>query len=188
MDVYKIMRTLWKYVFAFGRKSEENEFNFPGFGQRHTSRRTAGNTAYGQLTAPSPENNYKRIILIFCLEYAYMLRRAELNGRAITEGESEWSIRQTAVYHKLMTSSQETVSSMMEFDSTFLLIAPSENAEWQVGKYLNQCVSEYASMPSSWNIHRILIADSLRGWMDYMASLEARLKRQVSYSIIIQRC
>ena len=114
-----------------------------------------------------------------------MLRRVELNGRAITKGESEWSIRQTAVYHKLMISSQETVSSMINFDSTFLLIAPSENAEWQMGRYLNQRVSEYGGMPSSWNIHRILIADSLRGWMDYMASLEARLKRQVRDFIIV---
>jgi hypothetical protein len=114
-----------------------------------------------------------------------MLRRVEPNGRAATEGESEWSIRQTAVYHKLMTSNQETVSKTVDFDSTFLLVAPSANAEWQMGKYLNQRVLEYTGMPSSWNIHRILIADSLRGWMDYMASLEARLKCQVSDFIIV---
>jgi hypothetical protein len=185
MDAYKIMPTLWKYVFTFGRKSEENEFNFPGFSQRQTSQRTAGNAAYGQLSAPSPENNYKKILLMLCLEYAYMLRRVELNGRAITEGESEWSIRQTAVYHKLRSSNQETESNTIDFDSTFLLIAPSENAEWQMGEYLNQRVSEYHGLPSPWNMHRILIAESLRGWMDYMASLEARLKRQVRNFIIV---
>ena len=60
MNVYEIMPTLWKYVFTFGRKSQENEFNFPGFGQRQTSQRTAGNAAYGQLTALSPEDSYKK--------------------------------------------------------------------------------------------------------------------------------
>jgi hypothetical protein len=114
-----------------------------------------------------------------------MLRRVELNGRATIKGESEWSIRQTAVYHKLKSSNQEAGSNKLEFDSTFLLIAPSENAEWQMGRYLNQCTSENVGIPSPWNIHRILIADSLRGWMDYMATLEARLKRQVRHVIIV---
>jgi len=36
MSTYKIMPSFWKYMFTFGRKSEENEFEFPRFGQRRT--------------------------------------------------------------------------------------------------------------------------------------------------------
>lgn len=31
-----------------------------------------------------------------------------------------------------------------------------------------------------WNVHRILITDSLSGWMDYMAWLEDAIREQVS--------
>jgi hypothetical protein len=55
MDAYKIMPNLWKYIFTFGRKSEENEFHFPGFGQRQTSQRSTGSATYGQSSAPSEE-------------------------------------------------------------------------------------------------------------------------------------
>jgi hypothetical protein len=67
---------------------------------------------------------------MFSLECAYTLRRIELNVRVITEGESERSINHTAVYHKLSSSNQETVSNAIDFGSTFLLIAPSKNSEW----------------------------------------------------------
>jgi hypothetical protein len=36
MDIYNVFPQLWKYVFAFGQKSEENEFDFPGFRQRRS--------------------------------------------------------------------------------------------------------------------------------------------------------
>lgn len=36
MSKYKIMPPLWRYMLTFGRKSEENEFEFPRFGQRRT--------------------------------------------------------------------------------------------------------------------------------------------------------
>jgi len=36
MDTYNVFPQLWKYVFAFGQKSEENEFDFPGFRQRRS--------------------------------------------------------------------------------------------------------------------------------------------------------
>jgi hypothetical protein len=48
MVVYEIMPAFWKYVFTFGRKSEENEFNFPGFGQRQISQLRTGSGTYGQ--------------------------------------------------------------------------------------------------------------------------------------------
>jgi hypothetical protein len=31
-----------------------------------------------------------------------------------------------------------------------------------------------------WNIYRLLVADSLSGWLDYMTWLEEALKEQVS--------
>ncbi|KAH7323468.1 hypothetical protein BKA65DRAFT_69674 [Rhexocercosporidium sp. MPI-PUGE-AT-0058] len=36
METYKITPNFWKFMFAFGRKSEENEFEFPGFNRRKT--------------------------------------------------------------------------------------------------------------------------------------------------------
>ncbi len=64
--------------------------------------------------------------------------------------------------------------------SMFLLIAPSTNVESMFSNCLDQSHSDEVSLLSAWNVHRILIADSLQGWMDYMASLEKRLKEQVS--------
>jgi len=37
---------------------------------------------------------------------------------------------------------------------------------------------------SPWNIQRLLLADSLKGWPDYMASLQKRLKKQVGYQML----
>ena len=70
----------------------------------------------------------------------------------------------------------------------FVLIAPSANVEWQFENCLQESSEEEPSPLSPWNIHRIIFADSLQGWMDYMASLEERLKRQVSDFIIVQWC
>jgi hypothetical protein len=116
-----------------------------------------------------------------------MLRRVELKNRAVAEGDSPWSIRQTAVYHRLEPKTkacdlpqQEGQVVPAEFRSTVLLISPSENAELQCDECLEQITSNGRAPFSAWNAHRILIADSLRGWMDYMAYLEQRLKHQVS--------
>jgi hypothetical protein len=119
---------------------------------------------------------------------AYMLRRAELKEREVTEGDSPWSIRQTAIYYRLESRTKaislpkEKQSSIISAGcrSTFLLIAPSKNVEQQFAETLDQTVIPAQTPLSAWNTHRILIADSLRGWMDYMAYLERRLKHQVS--------
>jgi hypothetical protein len=104
-----------------------------------------------------------------------MLRRAEINGRGDLEGQKEWSIRQTAVYHRLESSAQQ----QKKPSSTFLLISPSKNAQVQLAEVLERSVqNEYYVSP--WNIQRLLVADSLKGWPDYMASLEKQLKEQVS--------
>lgn len=117
-----------------------------------------------------------------------MLRRVELKDREVAEGDSPWSIRQTAVCHKLeqktkpCDTNQQKQGSVISVDSrsTFLLVSPSENVQLQFSDCLEKTTTAGDSPLSTWNIHRILIADSLRGWMDYMAYLEQRLKHQVS--------
>lgn len=108
-----------------------------------------------------------------------MLRRVEDNGREQNNDNSDsvdqWSIRQTAVYHRL--SPKDSVADTLT-KSTFLLATPSKNSENQYNQYMEECASSGRNY-SPWNIHRILVADSLRGWTDYLAFLEKRLKRQV---------
>jgi hypothetical protein len=109
-------------------------------------------------------------------ESAYVLRRAELHHRVVTDEQSPWSIRQTAVYHKLTAASDLKKSS-----STFILIAPSPKLEGQLSQFIELSkLDERAIGP--WNVHRLLIADSLSGWMDYMAWLEEGLREQVGMS------
>jgi hypothetical protein len=112
-----------------------------------------------------------------------MLRRVELNGRDASNGGEPWSIRQTAVYHNLSEhTSPKEKPRKANLKSTFLLIAPSENVEWHRSQYLENTTGagKTISQVVPWNLHQILIADSMRGWMDYMASLEERLKDRVS--------
>ena len=117
-----------------------------------------------------------------------MIRRVELKNREVVEGDSPWSIRQTAVYNKIqptinriVTSEKEQASTAVtQFRSTFLLVSPSESVELQFSECLGQPTNTEESPLSIWNTHRILISDSLKGWMDYMAYLEQRLKHQVN--------
>ena len=103
-----------------------------------------------------------------------MLRRAELNGRSEEDGESPWSIRQTAVYRKLTCDDRSSVSG-----STFLLVAPSDNFRSQLKECLESSTADETETLSCWNTHRILCADSLKGWSDYMVWLQKKLKEQV---------
>jgi hypothetical protein len=117
-----------------------------------------------------------------------MLRRVELKEREVAEGDSPWSIRQTAIYHRLepraqaisLPKQEQSSAVLTECRSTFLLVAPSKNVELQFVETLHQTTTPAQTPLSAWTTHRILIADSLRGWMDYMAYLEQRLKHQVS--------
>jgi hypothetical protein len=110
-----------------------------------------------------------------------MLRRVELKDREVKEGDSPWSIRQTAVYQRRDSYIQPQQNRIVpvESRSTFLLVSPSKNVELQFAEYLDETTGVAAPL-SVWNTHRILIADSLRGWMEYMAYLEKRMKHQVS--------
>ena len=74
---------------------------------------------------------------------------------------------------------EQTCVGPTECRSTILLVSPSENVELQFAEYLEQPASPEETPLSIWNTHRILISDSLRGWIDYMAYLEQRLKHQV---------
>ncbi len=115
---------------------------------------------------------------------AYVLRRVELNGRGGVDGESPWSIRQTAVYQK-RTETQSREEASIDHQnprSMFLLIAPSQNVKLQFEQCLDQEISVMIPPLSCWNVHRILLSDALRGWADYMAYLEKKLKKLVWFS------
>lgn len=98
------------------------------------------------------------------------MRRVEDNGRGPDNGN--WSIRQTAVYHNLGEDKTNE-------KSTFLMVAPSPRSELLYNQYLQQSTTESHRI-SVWNIHRIIIADGVKGWGDYMASLENSLIARVS--------
>lgn len=131
----------------------------------------------------------KVFLVIVIVESVYTLRRVEENGRDGVEGGFPWSVRQTTVYHKFSITrdssrkhtdilSKTKISQPSK--STLVLVAPSPNAEWAFSNCLDQNHRDQIPL-SPWNIHRILIADSLPGWVDYMAYLESRLKEQVRY-------
>ena len=120
------------------------------------------------------------------IESACVLRRVELHNRELQEGQSPWSIRQTGVYHKLSAPAgpidcppTNPINSSEQPNSMFILIAPSENFEAQLSQSLDLSVVDDRAI-GPWNIYRLLIADSLSGWLDYMTWLEDGLKEQVS--------
>ncbi|EKG19678.1 hypothetical protein MPH_03059 [Macrophomina phaseolina MS6] len=150
--LFGVFQALWKCVFTFRMRSEEHEYDFPGFKSQRVP------------TSGGP------------LECAYVLRRVELHGRRITEDESPWSIRQTAVYHKLNPHMlRKSVRSMPEHQSVYLLINPSNSGEQQVDQLLELAHFKEQEIPHFF-IHSLLIADSLHGWMEYLAWIERDLK------------
>lgn len=115
----------------------------------------------------------------------YVIRQVELNGRG---GTNPWSIRQTAVYHgRRPDESSSLLVSIKTAPSMLLIIAPTSNAEMRMTAYLEERATDKRQM-SSWDLHRIIISDSLSGWQDYMTSLEARLREQVCFPSIEERC
>ena len=113
-------------------------------------------------------------ILTNVIELAYMLRQVDRHGRALLAGQSPWSIRQTAVYCQFISTGRSRDLTRKP-KLTFMLIAPSKSAKKQVSSLLEyEITNEYAILPSK--IHLLLVADSLKGWTDYMAWLETQLK------------
>ncbi|KAH8590924.1 hypothetical protein B0O99DRAFT_633823 [Bisporella sp. PMI_857] len=153
----------WKCVFTFGRKSRENEFQFPGFRARRA-----------KLTGLTKVDSGDKYIN----EAAYVLRRVELKNRALGNGESPWAIRQTGVYSGMVTSASPDdgfKSKLSRF--TFILLAPSSN----ISRHLDICLetsSPSESFIPAWNLKLLLVGDSFRNWLDYMAYLEDQLTEQ----------
>ena len=117
--------------------------------------------------------------LTHVVEMAYVLRRVELHGRPSIEGQSPWSIRQTAVYSQYTRSGAISKETSRDRKSTFLLISPSGKAEKQLTSFSESELANERVSPSG-KIHLLLVADSSSGWMEYMAWLEAQLKDLVS--------
>lgn len=113
-------------------------------------------------------------------ESAYVLRRAELHQRPLVEGQSPWSIRQTAVYHTMSRPCSTSAPNPQwnEPQSRFLFISPSETAERKMGRLFDLASSQNAATHHSF-IHSMLVADSIKGWMGYIAWLERDLKEKV---------
>jgi hypothetical protein len=60
----------------------------------------------------------------------------------------------------------------------FTIIAPSQSSEEMLNRSLDFAgVNSKAVAP--FNIHRLLIADSVKNWQEYLASLETQLTDQV---------
>jgi hypothetical protein len=169
-------------VFTFGRKSEQNEFAFPGIRTRRSfDSEGDANDIYGSssyLFCDNSEYMRERYSNNGRIESACVLRRIELHNRELEDGQSPWSIRQTGVYHKL-NAPTDSQDSPEQSGLTFILIAPSKKFEAQVSQSLDLSMSDDRAI-GPWNIYRLLIADSLSGWQDYMAWLEEALKEQVS--------
>ena len=129
---------------------------------------------------------HERYSIDIRIESACVLRRVELHGRELEEGQPPWSIRQTGVYHRLSVSTDSEdsplanpISPSEQFNSTFILIAPSQNFEAQLSQSFELSIADDRAI-GPWNIYRLLVANSLSGWLDYMTWLEDSLKEQVS--------
>ncbi|KAF2135486.1 uncharacterized protein K452DRAFT_239282, partial [Aplosporella prunicola CBS 121167] len=155
MEALAIFSAFWECMFTFGTKDEEHECVFPGFSLRSSS------SMPGKDTLAS-----------------YVLRRAELNHRKLEEGQIPWSIRQTAVYHRL--DRQSGTLPLFSFPSneqrsSFVLISPSKRVDERVGQLLKQAQSDRrARTPGVW--HSLLVSDSIKGWQGYIAWLEEDVK------------
>lgn len=110
-------------------------------------------------------------------ESAFILRRVELHHRRGIEGQSPYSIRQTAVYHTWNPD-----PGLSRTASTAILVAPSRTVELQLEKHAeNGTVSEKTI--AHWKLYELLVADSIRGWMEYIAWLNEELRKLVQLRI-----
>ncbi|KAL9063518.1 MAG: hypothetical protein Q9157_008208 [Trypethelium eluteriae] len=155
LDVYNVFAKFWNCIFVFSRKNKENEFEFPG---------CVSNIQYTNNTCKDADVH----------EIAYVLRRVEEHGRHLENGDSPWSIRQTAVYSQFITTNA-CENNLNEPKATFLLVAPSRDSKMQLPSLSDRTYSKERTLVSS-QIHLALVEDSLKGWGDYMAWLEMELK------------
>lgn len=157
VHVFAAFSPVWNCMFTFGKKSTEHECEFPGFKSRGPS------TILGHSA----------------IESAYVIRRAERNHRKLTEGQTPWSVRQSAVYHRYDPPADELLFSNsvsnLKFRSTLLLVSPSKLIERKIGRLLELALSDEGSVAPC-IIHSLIVADSIRGWMDYISWLEKYVK------------
>lgn len=114
------------------------------------------------------------------LESAYVIRRAELNHRALSEGQLPWSIRQSAVYY--CSYGSIVGSNYSRLKSTVLLVSPSKLIDRKVSLLLEKALMEQeAANPCV--LHSLIVEESVRGWSGYISWLEKHLKDMVSISL-----
>lgn len=103
------------------------------------------------------------------------MRRVELHGRFPDDEYNEpWSIRQTVVYQKVYPGTGKK--------PVLILIAPSKSVENLLHNSMEN-IGEYKNDTPLFDNHLLLIADSLKSWQEYIASLEMKLREQVSTDI-----
>jgi hypothetical protein len=112
------------------------------------------------------------------IELAYVIRRVEPNNSTTDKGVCPWSIRQTGVYHKMVYPNRHSQNSIRS-TSVFILIAPSHAAEKSIAHCLPENVSQDDTFGQDFLIHECIVKDSLKGWIDYQAWLEAESKQIV---------
>lgn len=70
--------------------------------------------------------------------------------------------------------------------SVFILIAPSHAVEKSIPYRLSENVSQDDTFRQDFLIHECIVGDSLKGWMDYQAWLEAESKQIVCCWLLLR--
>ncbi|KAF7173147.1 hypothetical protein CNMCM5623_005370 [Aspergillus felis] len=160
LAVHNVFDHFWRCILTFGIKFQENEYDFPPF------------------RANNEQNSQSRVD-----ELAYVIRRVEPNNSPTDKGVCPWSIRQTGVYHKMVYPNRYRQNSIRS-TSVFILIAPSHAAEESVAQRLPEKASQDDTFGQDFLIHECIVRDSLKGWMDYQAWLEAESK-QIANRVLV---
>ena len=114
--------------------------------------------------------------ILISAELSYILRRVEEHGRECEPVDSPWSIRQTVVYHQMNGRKDIQQSGK----SIFLLVSlPSTEFEGELSKIIQN-----STEVNPWIIHWLLVADSTRGWPEYIYWIESQLQDRVLCSCL----
>ncbi|GFF79596.1 hypothetical protein IFM53868_02639 [Aspergillus udagawae] len=160
LAAHNVFDHFWRCILTFGIKFQENEYDFPPF------------------RANSEQNTHSQVD-----ELAYVIRRVEPNNSPTDKGVCPWSIRQTGVYHKMVYPNQYRQNSIRS-TSVFILIVPSHAAEKSIAQRLPENASQDDTFGQDFLIHECIVRDNLKGWMDYLAWLEAESK-QIANRVLV---
>ena len=94
----------------------------------------------------------------------------ELNKR---DGNSPWSIRQTAIYHKYMAADRS---------SSWIMIAASERTQSSIDLYIRNCTDLASFNP--FEIHVLVLDSALSNWRSYIIDLSERITYQVRRAVL----